>query len=83
MAKIEQLSAMLISIVVPLTCLSLLMADAEVVEWVTRRLSGDLYQYFMTVSNTTHEVCSSDTNATFLVADGQCVNDQDLFIGKL
>ena len=86
MAKIEQLSAMLAlltSIAVLLTCLSLLLADAEVVEWVTRRQSGDFYKYINTPSET-HEHCNSDTNATtFLVDVGQCVNDQDLFIGRV
>ena len=89
MAKLEQLSAMvalmrkLTSIAVLLTCLSLLLADAEVVEWVTRRQSGDFYKYINTPSET-HEHCNSDTNATtFLVDVGQCVNDQDLFIGRV
>ena len=65
-----------------LLCLTLVLfkVDAEVVEWVARRLSGDVYKYF-DMSSITHQVCNSNTNATFLVADEECVNDRDLFIG--
>ena len=67
-----------------LLCLALVLfkADCEVVEWVQRRPSGDFYKHLNT-SRFSHEVCDFDTNATFLVADEQCVNDRDLFIGKL
>ena len=89
MAKLEHLLAMLVSMrkLIPtaalLTCLSLPLVEAEVVEWVQRRLSGDFYKYF-TTSRDSHDVCHSDNDAsTFLVADEQCVNDRDLFIGKL
>ena len=62
--------------------LALFKADCEVVEWVQRRQGGDVYRYF-NMSVATHQVCRRNTNMTFLVADEQCVNDQDLFIGKL
>ena len=80
MAKLKQLivSETLVLTVVLVVCSSLILADGEVVEWVLRRLGGDFYKYI----NNTHERCYRQANATFLVDDGQCVGNQDLFTGN-
>ena len=81
MARLEQLkvSVKLVLTVVLVVCSSHLLVDGEVVEWVQRRHSEDFYKY---TSSSSHERCDGQTNATFLVADGQCVDNQELFTGN-
>ena len=84
MARLEQLIvsemlALTVVSVVLVVCSSLLLVDGEVVEWVWRRYGEDFYKY---TSSSSHERCDGQTKATFLVDDGQCVGNQDLFTGS-
>ena len=54
-----------------------ILSEAEVTEWVQRRTNNDIYAFI----NSSHQHCG-DKN-TYLVHEEQCVNDQELFTGKL
>lgn len=58
--------------------LQLTEAEAEVVEWVSRRIVGDVYGYI----NGSHISCQMG-NLTFLTGQNQCVREEDLFRGNL
>ena len=60
-----------------LVCLLPILSEAEVTEWVQRRVNNDFYAFI----NSSHHNCG-DKNA-YLVHEEQCVSDQELFTGKL
>ena len=58
---------------------SAVLCEAEVTEWVQRRQSGDFYSLRIYNSSGLHQKCDS-TDATYLVDERQCVNDQQLLL---
>lgn len=66
-----------------ITALLLVASEEKMpVSTVNRRLLGDTFQYFNS-SNIPQPCSNSDPNSlTFLVNDGRCVNNQDLFNGN-
>ena len=53
----------------------------EVLESVSRRLSGD--SYFTILSNSTIEsICHDGSNLTFLVNERRCAKNEELFNGS-
>ena len=56
-------------------------ARKEVVESVSRRLSGD--SYFTILSNSTvQSICRDGSNLTFLVNETRCARNEELFNGN-
>ena len=53
----------------------------EIVERIARRQNSDLY-YFIN-SNGSHLACSNGSQTTYVINENQCVNEQELFSGKL
>ena len=56
-------------------CLSSLLIEAKVVEWVQRRQISDIYSFV----NSSHITCERNT---YLVDENQCVSDQELIRGR-
>ena len=54
----------------------MLASETNIPVRVSRRLTGDIYQYF----NFPHQVCQD--NLTYLVSEDRCVNDEELFNGN-
>ena len=75
-AKSSKLRLLLV-VYLLLPCLSPILSEAEVIEWVQRRII-DVYS----VINSTHHRTCGDKN-TYLVHEEQCVSDQELSTGKL
>ena len=46
---------------------------------ITRRLSGDYYYLYRT---TTRFTCPEEDSPTYIVTDGQCIDNQDLINSK-
>ena len=53
--------------------------DAEVTEWVQRRLGGDVFKY---IDGPVKHLRCGETNLTFLTGENQCVKEEDLFRGN-
>ena len=83
-SKARTLLSVLAAVLVVSHPLQLIEAEAEVVEWVSRRLKGDLYTYIDRPENNTvsHDTCQKE-NLTFLTGDNQCVREKDLFRGNI
>ena len=54
---------------------SAVLCEAEVIEWVQRRRSGDFYRVYK--GSELHRNCDR-IKATYLVDENQCVDDQQL-----
>ena len=59
--------------------LSSLLSEAEVVYWVQRRQSHDVYSFN---NNSSSHINCPTTNNTYLVDENECVTEQELFKGN-
>ena len=62
------------------SCVAVNNTESGILQWIQRRHSSDFYHF--TNSATTHSACGEEKN-TYLISENQCVNDQELFSGKI
>ena len=62
--------------------LRLAVLEQEILQSISRRLSGDSYTELTVFNATNHLLCHDGGNLTFLVNERSCINNEELFSGK-
>ena len=61
-------------------CTAMNDTESEIIEWISRRQSYDVYNY---INSTFLGFRCEYENRTYLIRENQCVEDQEVFKGKL